>query len=191
MRAFIYCDTCGRETLHEVVREDKNLYRCTECNTHVTRPPQREIELRAIISSGSKSRRGVLRARVGEEIEVGDEYIIDVGEGHRIGEVTSIELKDGRRVERSETEKISTVWLRDIGEVVVRISLHKRSVTTPYKIVTDGEMEFEVGEVLDIDGKLYRVHRIKKLRGGVARNPGERVKAKDIRRVYAKFEGRR
>jgi uncharacterized Zn finger protein len=191
MRTYIYCDSCGKETLHEIVREDRNLYRCIECNSHVLFSPEKEIKLRAIISSGARSRRGTLKVRRGDVIEIGDEYIVDTGEGHRIGEVTAIELRDGRRVERGYVQDISTVWLRDVGEVEVRISLHKRSVTTPYRIVTDGDMEFEVGEVLDIDGKLYRIHRIKISKGGVARNPGERVKARDIRRIYAKYEGKK
>ena len=191
MRMYIYCDSCGKETLHEVVREDKNLYRCVECNSHTSFSPEKEVEVRAIISSGARSRRGILKVRRGDVIEVGDEYIVDTGEGHRIGEITAIELRDGRRVDSSNVRDVSTVWLRDVGEVEVRISLHKRSVTTPYRIVTDGDMEFEVGEVLDIDGKLYRIHRIKILKGGVARNPGEKVKARDIRRIYAKYEGTR
>ncbi len=86
--------------------------------------------------------------------------------------------------------EIETIWLRDVGEVEVRMSLHKRSVTTPYKMVVDGETEFEVGEVIFVDGKRFRIHRIKLLTGGVLRREGKRARARDIRRIYAKYEGK-
>jgi len=190
MRRYIYCDVCKEETLHEIVREEKNLYKCLECGTHVIYTPEREVKLRAIISSGATSKKGELRAREGDIIEKGDEYIVDTDEGHKIGEVTSIELKDGKRVEVGNVKDISTVWLRDVGEVLVKFSLHKRSVTTPYKMLTDGETEFEVGEVLNIDGRKFRIHRIKLIKGGVLRRPGSKARAREIKRIYAKYEGR-
>ncbi len=190
MKQYIYCDSCREETLHELVREDKNLYRCTECGTHTTYVPAKEVEIRAIISIGARSVRGKIRVKEGDLIEKGDEYIVDTSEGHKIGEVTSIELKDGSRAEAAEVKNVSTVWLRDVGEVEVRFSLHKRSVTSPYKMLVDGETEFEIGEVINIDGKKFRIHRIKLLEGGVLKRPGSRARARDIRRVYAKYEGK-
>ncbi|WP_202319290.1 HVO_0476 family zinc finger protein [Archaeoglobus neptunius] len=190
MREYIYCDTCKEETLHELVRAERNLYRCTECGSYTTYTPRKEIELRAIISSGPESVRGTVRVRKGDRIEKGEEYIVDTDRGHKIGEITSIELKNGQRVESSDVEKIETLWLRDVGEVELRMSLHKRSVTTPFKMVVDGEAEFEVGETLVVNGRRYRIHRIKLINGGVLRKEGSRARARDIRRVYAKYEGR-
>ncbi len=190
MREYIYCDTCKEETLHEPVRADKNLYRCTECGSYTTFRPGKKIELRAVISSGPVSERGTLRVLEGSRIEKGDEYIVDTAEGHKIGEVTSIELRDGKRVESAAVEDIETVWLRDVGEVELRMSLHKRSVTTPFKMLVDGEAEFEIGEVIIVEGKKYRIHRIKLINGGVLRREGSRARARDIRRVYAKYVGK-
>jgi uncharacterized Zn finger protein len=190
MRKYIYCDNCREETLHEVVREEKSLYKCLECGSHTISYPEREINLRAIISSGANSQRAILKAKESDVLEVGDEYIVDTPEGHKIGEITSIELENGKRVDKSEARRISTVWLRDVGEVLVRFSLHKRSVTSPYKMVTDGETEFEVGETVYIDGKRFRIHRIKLIEGDVLRKEGNRAKAKEIRRIYAKYERR-
>ncbi len=190
MKQYIYCDTCRKETLHEVVREDRNLYRCTICGTHLTYSPEKEIEIRAIVSTGARSIKGKLRIWESELIERGDEYIVDTPEGHKIGEVTSLEMKNGTRSEAGEAKKVATVWMRDVGEVVVRFSLHKRSVTSPFKMTVDGETEFEIGEVLNIDGKKFRIHRIKLLEGGVLKRPGSKARARDIRRIYAKYEGR-
>lgn len=190
MREYIYCDTCKEETIHEVIRAEKNLYRCTECGSFATIQKKREIEIRAIISTGAESVRGSIRAKEGETIEKGDEYIVDTAEGHKIGEVTSIEMKNGQRVESAKSEEIETLWLRDVGEVELKMSLHKRSVTSPYKMVVDGETEFEVGETIYVDGKRFRIHRIKLIDGGVLRKERERARARDIRRLYAKYEGK-
>jgi uncharacterized Zn finger protein len=190
MKEFIYCDICKEETLHEIVRAEKNLYRCTQCGGYTTHTPRREMKIRAIISSGAESVKGSIKVYEGEKIEKGDEYIVDTEDGHKIGEVTSIEMKNGQRVESAQSEDIETVWLRDVGEVELRMSLHKRSVTSPYKMVVDGETEFEVGENIYIDGKKFRVHRIKLISGGVLRREGSRARARDIRRLYAKYEGR-
>jgi len=190
MKEYIYCDTCREETLHELVRAEKNLYRCTECGSYTIHTPRREMKIRAIISTGSESVKGSIKAYEGEKIEKGDEYIVDTEDGHKIGEVTSIELKNGQRAESGTVGEIETVWLRDVGEVELRMSLHKRSVTSPYKMVVDGETEFEVGETIYVDGKRFRIHRIKLISGGVLRREGSRARARDIRRVYAKYEGR-
>jgi len=189
MKDYIYCDTCKEETLHELVRAEKHLYRCSECGTFNTSLPRVEVEVRAIVSSGAESVRGLIRAYEGESLEKGDEYIVETENGHKVGEITSIELKDGRRVETATVGEIRTVWLRDVGEVEVRMSLHKRSVTSPYKMVVDGETEFEVGEILYVDGKKYRIHRIRLLSGEVVRKEGRKVRAKEVRRIYAKYEG--
>ncbi|MEM2071070.1 MAG: HVO_0476 family zinc finger protein, partial [Archaeoglobaceae archaeon] len=66
--------------------------------------------------------------------------------------------------------------------------LHKRSVTTPVKIIVDGDTEFEVGETIEIEGKKFRISRIKLIKGDILRKAGSRAKAKEIRRVYAKYE---
>ncbi len=190
MRQYIYCDTCKEETLHILVKEDKNLYRCTVCGTHTNYIPDKEIEVRAIISTGPNSVKGKIKLRENDLIEKGDEFVVDTKDGHKIGEITSIELKNGTRAEAGEAKNISTVWLRDVGEVEVRFSLHKRAVTSPYKMLVDGETEFEIGEVVVIDGKKFRIHRIKLLEGGILKRPGSRARARDIRRVYAKYEGR-
>ena len=177
MRRYIYCDTCKEETEHELIREDKNLYRCIECNTFVQFEPEKEIKIRAIISSGEVSEKGSVLLKQHDLIEKGDELIVETDEGYKIGEVTSIEV-EGKRVERCEADKASTIWLKNVGEVVVKMSLHKRAITTPYKIKISGDTEFRVGEELEINGKIFYKF-------------GDVDKAKEIKRVYAMFKERR
>ncbi len=188
MRRYLYCDTCKDETEHELIREDKQLYRCLECGTVTQYMPEKEVKVKAIISTGAISRVGSVVFKEFDTVEVGDEIVVETAEGFRIGEVTAIELKDGKRTKFAEVKDVATVWLRDVGEVEVKFSLHKGAVTTPYKMLTSGDTEFEIGEKLNIDNLLFRITRMKLINGKLLKREGERAKAKDIRRIYAMFE---
>jgi len=188
MKQYFYCDTCKDDTEHEPIRPEKHLYRCTECGTVSQHIPEKEIRVRAVISSGATSEVGSITLKESDVVEAGDEVIVDTEEGFKLGEVTSIELKNGKRSEFGEAKDIETVWLRDVGEVEVKMSLHKGAITTPYKFVTSGETEFTVNEQLDIDGAVYRITRIKLINGKLLKRHGAKAKAKEIRRIYAMFE---
>ncbi len=187
MRRYIYCDTCKEETEHELIREDKQLYRCTECGTVTQYLPEKELRIKAIISTGAVSKVGSIIFREFDTVEVGDEIVVETDEGFRIGEVTAIELRNGRRTKFAEVRDVATVWLRDVGEVEVKFSLHKGAVTTPYKMLTSGDTEFEIGERINIDNYLFRITRIKLIDGKLLKREGQRAKAKEIRRIYAMF----
>ncbi|RLI71643.1 hypothetical protein DRO97_09670 [Archaeoglobales archaeon] len=191
MRKYIYCDTCKDETEHEVIKEDKNLYRCIECGTFTHHEPEKEIRVRAIISSGEQSEKGSVLLKQHDIIEKGDELIVETNESYKLGEITSIELKDGKRVDSCEANKASTIWLRNVGEVIVKMSLHKRAVTTPYKILVSGDTEFTVGEELEIGDKVFYISRIKLNDGKLLKKFGDVAKAREIKRVYAMFRERR
>lgn len=191
MRRYIYCDTCKDETEHELIREDKNLYRCVECNTFTHFEPEKEIKVRAIISSVEESEKGSVLLKQHDLVEKGDELIVETDEGYKLGEVTSIEIEGGKRIDSCEAEKASTIWLRNVGEVVVKMSLHKRAVTTPYKITVSGNTEFTVGEELEIGGKIFYISRMKLNDGRLLKKFGDVAKAKEIKRVYAMFKERR
>jgi uncharacterized Zn finger protein len=190
MQQYFYCDICQNETEHELIKEKTHLYRCKDCGTFSTHLPEKEIEVRAIISSEDESEKGKLFLKESEIVEKGDEMIVDVSNGFRIGEVTSLELKNGKRTEISDAKSIATVWLRDTGEVAVKISLHRRSVTSPMTIHTSGETEFKIGDELEIGNKKYRITKIKSRDGKVIDRIDDTVKAKNIKRVYAKLESK-
>ncbi len=184
----IYCDVCGEETEHELIRADKNLYRCKVCGSVVELKPEKKMELRAIISSGPQSERGKLRVRPDDVLEVGDEVVVEVEDGFKVGEITSLEFSNGARGESAQAKDVSTVWLRDVGEVVVKMSLHKGPITTPYRTLVSGDTEFEVGEVLEINRRRFRITRIKLINGRLLKKEGDIAEAKDIRRIYAVYE---
>lgn len=181
----IYCDTCKETTRHELVKE--RLYRCSICGSHSQITPKKLLELKAIFSSGSETEIGKITIEEDEEIVKDAEMIVDLEKGSEVGRVTAIQLKDGRVVEFSKAKDAFAVWFRNVGEVYVRFSLHKRSVTTPYKALFDGETEFIIGETIEFERKKFRIHRIKLLDGRVLRREGERALAKEIKRVYATY----
>lgn len=184
---YLYCDTCKEETRHVPIREDKHLYKCVECNTVSQHLPEKEIRIKAIISTGGISRVGSVTFKEFDTIEVGSEIIVETDEGFRLGEVTSIELKDGTRTEFAEVKDVATVWLRDVSEVIVKFSLHRGAITIPYKMMTSGDTEFKIGEKITIDNAVYKITRIKLLDGGLLKREGEKAKAKKIKRIYAMF----
>ena len=188
MKKYIYCDSCKDETEHVLLKD--NLYQCQECKTVTRFTPEKEVELRAIISSGSTSEVGKLSLKESDTLEVGDEVIVEVDEGFKIGEITSLELKNGKRSEIAEVKDVETVWLRDVGEVDVKLSLHKGAVTTPYVLHTSGETEFRVGELLNIQGRKFRITRMKLVNGKLLKKSGATALAKEIKRIYAMYEGR-
>ncbi len=184
----IYCDVCKEQTEHELIRADKNLYRCKVCGSVVELREEKEIELRAIISSGAESEKGKLKVKADSILEVGNEVVVEVEDGFKVGEITSLEFKNGSRAEHALAKDVSTVWLRDVGEVIVKISLHKGAITTPYKTLVSGDTEFEVGEVLEINGKHFKITRIKLINGRLLKREGDKAEAKEIRRVYAMYQ---
>ncbi|RUM35007.1 MAG: hypothetical protein DSY33_00710 [Archaeoglobus sp.] len=187
----IYCDVCCKETEHKLIRADRNLYKCRICGSVVELRREKEIELRAIISSGATSEKGKIRLRPDDLLKVGDEVVVEVGEGFKVGEITSLEFNSGLRVDLATAREVSTVWLRDTGEVTVKISLHKGSITTPYRILVSGETKFEVGEILEINRKNFKITRIKLINGRLLRKDGDIAVAKEIKRVYAIYQPRK
>lgn len=185
MRTEIYCDTCKEETEHENVRE--NLYRCSVCGTHTQLTPEKEIELKAIFSEEDRTKIGSIKVPESEELVKGDELIVDLEGESRLGRITAIQLKDGKVVEFAKAKNSSVVWLKEVGEVYVRFSLHKKSVTSPYKILFNGETEFVIGEEIEVEGKRYVIKRIKLIDGRLLKKDGEKAVAKDIKRVYATY----
>lgn len=185
MKTEIYCDNCKEFTEHESVKE--NLYRCSICGTHVQLIPEKEVELKAILSEEDITKIGTVKLPEGEEIIKGNELIVDLEGESRLGRVTAIQLKNGTTVEFAKARDARAIWLKEVGEVYVKFSLHKRAVTSSYKALFDGETEFAVGEEIEVEGKRYVIKRIKLIDGRLLKKDGEKAIAKDIKRVYATY----
>ncbi|MCX8172135.1 MAG: HVO_0476 family zinc finger protein [Archaeoglobaceae archaeon] len=185
MKLEAYCDTCKEITEHEMVK--KTLFRCLACGTHTQLTREKEVEIKAILSKEAITKIGAVKLSEEEELIKGNELVVDLEGESRLGRITAIQLKDGRIVEFARAKDSTAVWLKEVGEVYVKFSLHKKAVTSPKRILFDGETEFFVGEEIEIDGKRYIIRRIKLIDGKLLKKEGERAVAKDIKRVYATY----
>lgn len=185
MKLEIYCDTCNEITEHEMIKEA--LFRCLVCGTHTQLTRKREVEIKAILSEEAITKIGTLKLSEEEELIKGNEFVVDLEGESKLGRITAIQLKDGRVVEFAKAKDSKAVWLKEVGEVYVKFSLHKKAVTSSRKILFDGETEFSVGEEIEIDGKKYVIKRIKLIDGKLLKKDGERAVAKDIKRIYATY----
>ncbi len=185
----IYCDTCDEETPHRVIRKEKNLYSCNKCGTVREVREKKPREIKVIVSSGDRSTGGKVEFYDGDLVRVGDEIVVELPERVTIAEVTSIELKNGRRVQESDAGKIETIWTREVEEVVLKISLHRGRYTESVRIRVPGDEAFRVDGSLRISGKFCRITGIKTRNGRMLKSPAQEALAKEIVRVYAKYEG--
>jgi uncharacterized Zn finger protein len=182
-----YCPVCSAQTDHEVVSRGRNpVGRCLDCgDVHPVVPGDRKrlVLVRAIVSDGSQSRIGTIEMDENEVCRVGDAFVASCGDDYTGVEVTSIEV-GGARVERAKAKDISTLWTRKVEEVELRVAIHTGGTTTPLRARVPGEQRFSVGEVYTLGGRRFRVSRIKIRDGGVLRNPGQKIEAKRIKRIF-------
>lgn len=183
---YIYCESCKDYTQHDLIREDKHLYKCKECGEVEQYIPENKIPVRAVISSGDESQPGSVSLTPSELVGIKDELVVELEEGFKIGEVTSVELKSGKRVDGAEVKDIETLWLRDVGEMPLRISLHhKKGKTIPVVFNTPGDTEFHVGEELEIDNKKSVIAKIMLENGKILDRSEQKARTRDIKRIYA------
>ncbi|MCS7130073.1 MAG: hypothetical protein NZ872_01485 [Archaeoglobaceae archaeon] len=185
MKAELYCDNCKDFTEHVNIKD--RVFRCSLCGTHVHLMPRKELKIRAIFSEEDRTRIGSIKVFEDEELFKGNELVVDFENESRVGRITAIQLRDGRIVEFARAKDSVAVWLKEVGEVYVKFSLHKKAVTSSYKILFDGETEFKINEEIEIEGKRYVIKRIKLIDGRLLKKEGEKAIAKDIKRIYATY----
>jgi len=184
MQEEIFCPECCDFTEHVTVKLGReHLVRCEVCGTvHPTKLERERLStLRVIVSATDSSERRSIQLPAEDLLGVGDELLVDDGVGDvAMVEITSIELEGERRAERARAGEVKTLWTRGIDRVVVKVSVHRRGTTTSYEIPTRGDEAFAVGEVRTVDGKRFRVEKMR-LRDG---RSADSAFAKDIVRVW-------
>jgi uncharacterized Zn finger protein len=183
-----YCDACGGETLHEVMRVvsggKRGMHvtaRCSECGLvhQVEMSFERVKEIPIVVSWMGTSENDRMVAPLGERLRVGDEIYLD---DDRLL-ITGIEADDGRMVKEAEVERIKTLFTKRYDRVRVKVSINRGSRTTSRNIFVAPEEEFEVGEVLEVDGIKAVIHRMKLEEHFITRGAAP---ARKIVRIYAK-----
>ena len=191
--AMLFCESCGRETMHRIVRLDRSARagaaslrgtaRCRECRwTHAfvsARPVTTSVE--AIVSTGAASaRRRVdlpphLVVRVGEPLP-------GAGEG---AEVRRIDLASGASADEALAREVRTVWLAERGPPTVRVALMDGARSTTVRVAVDPRARLEVGGALRTDTGTLAIVGLR-ARARTWRRLGDAFPAGEVSVVYAR-----
>jgi uncharacterized Zn finger protein len=201
-RVAVACPSCSPDapTAHEVLKDgDPATLRCSECShTHKSSLPEAEtVERRVIVSQEGESFTTSRETAPDEQVEVGDEFLLDTPEALLQVRVTAIETAEGRRG-RVPFEAVETLWTRAVENVVVDVTLHPkdggREETRSLELRVPGDEQFMIDETVQYGDEEFTVEGLV-IRDGVAtydrkqfEYTGDSALAKDLKRVYARDE---
>ena len=191
--ASLFCERCGTVTEHRIFRVRRGtpgssggfggVARCRECRwTHPFEAlPEARRSLDVIVSDGERSTRETWAAPRDQRVEVGSEL---PGFRERVV-VRRIDPVAGPPVPSAVAGEVATVWAtRDAG-AVVRVSRIEGARTVPGRLVVPPETVFEVGGAFRFEQERLIVVALR-ARGHTWRRPGDRFRAADVQRVYAR-----
>jgi len=153
---------------------------CEDCGTTfkenlvISKP----LDFPVIISQYEKSWKDKIKLYSDEEIAVGDTLNIS----GRLIEITSLELKNGKRVEKCKALDLGTIWgipLDAPARVGVSIDLHGRVFSR--KLELDRNFTFRVGDTFKLEDNIFQVKSIKTIDRHIKRGAAP---AHKIKRVY-------
>ena len=191
--AALYCERCGRVTIHRIFRVRRGgaaagkgfsgVARCRECRwTHPFESvPAGAAKVDLILSDGRESVRQSLTLPPDAEIAVG----APVPEFRERTLVRRIDLTGGRSVPRTRASSAATVWaVRDFG-AVVKVSLIEGARTRTDRMVVDPGRRYEVGAPIRI-GRADLTIVALRARGHTWRKVGDSFAAGEVDRLYAR-----
>ncbi|MFW6144161.1 MAG: HVO_0476 family zinc finger protein, partial [Candidatus Natronoplasma sp.] len=180
--------------LHEILKGEvgtkgeevtiDGVVKCEECGAteHRTIREKKAVEVPIVVSWKDESNKEKISLYPEEWIHKGDELLLD----ESTVKVTSIvQEKEGgtARTESSKVEDIKTIWAKKHDKVRVKVTVHKGRSSSSEVMEVVPEEEFFVNDMLEFDNEEAVIHKIMTNDG--VRKEG-RVKAEDIKRVYAK-----
>lgn len=183
-----YCPVCEEEQEHVILAKSHDLVvRCMICGNvqRIPLPDEEDlVPVKVVVSFEGDSRICRVELPAREPCAAGDRLVVECGDDYVAVEVTAIEV-DQKRVRRAVASDISTLWTRQIEEVVVRVSLHDGRTTVPLFIHVSGEEVFEIGQVYRSPDRVFRIVQMKLRDGAVMRKDGWKTVARRLRRIYA------
>jgi len=203
-RVAVACPSCSPdlETVHEVLTTGggRATVRCTECShTHKRQlESTTEYERDVVVSQDGESFTATADVPEGEQLAVGEEFLLDTEEAIVTARITSLELDGERRVEETTAEEVETIWTRAVGNVSVDLTLHPKDgthdETESVTVQVPGDYEFVVGETDELGGEEFTIEGIHIRDDAVGYDydkldfDGDSAFAKDINRLYARDE---
>ncbi|WP_436928604.1 HVO_0476 family zinc finger protein [Halosimplex halobium] len=203
-RVAVACPSCSPslETVHEVLATGGGhaTIRCTECgHTHKDQlPSTTEYERDVVVSQDGESFTATADVPEGEQLAVGEEFLLETEEAIMTVRITSLELGEEQRAEETTAEEVRTIWTRAVGNVSVDLTLHPKDgthdETESLTVQVPGDYEFVVGETEELGDEEFTVEGIHVRDDAVGYEhakldfDGDSAFAKDINRVYARDE---
>lgn len=202
-RVALPCPACSPdlETVHEVLKPGGQVtVRCTDCDhVHKERLPEPdEIQRTVVVSQEDESFTAQVDVPAGEDLAVGEEFLLETDEAILTVRITSLELDGERRVEEATTEDVRTVWTRAVGNVSVNVTMHpkdgRHDETESFKLHVPGDEEFVVGETSEYGDNEFTVEGflVRDDAHGYDRDrfdhDGDAAQAKDVKRLYVRDE---
>jgi uncharacterized Zn finger protein len=164
---------------HEI---EKQILKCNECETvfRETIKHEKPVDFRIIISELDNSYKDFIKIYPEDTLSVGDTLIVN----NKNVKITSLENKQGGRVNKSIASNLVTIWASSL-EIPVRVgvSIDFHGITKYYKVDINKDLKFQIGDILKIEDNYFRIAYIKtierKLKKGFAF-------ASVIKRIYGK-----
>lgn len=190
----LYCDVCGEETLHRILSVDaargggasgrmSGVARCGVCRVvhRFTSAPPAAVEVAQVLSEGGRSVASRISIPAGRRLQVGS----DLPEARPPLRIHKIERRDHASVPEARAEEIATVWVTPDRGAVVAVSIIEGRRTRTVRLPLPPETPIEVGDEIDVEGRPLRVVGLRAL-GRTWRRPGDRFRALEVQRVYAR-----
>ena len=196
------CPACSPdiETVHEILKPGGHItVRCTECD-HVhkeTLPDDTTVQRDVVVSQDGESFSAQVDVPEGEQLAVGEEFLLETEEAVVSARITSLETDDGR-TEEAPVDDVGTIWSRAVGNVAVNVTMHpkdgRHDETESFKLQVPGDYEFIVGETEEFGEEEFTVEgiHVRDDAEGYEHEKldfdGDMVFAKDINRLYVRDE---
>jgi uncharacterized Zn finger protein len=188
--ATLFCDSCGRETVHRVLRLDRGparpravagVARCRECRwTHrfVSSTPA-TVRLGLVVSRGGTSER--------HAAEVDPSAVLRVGErlpGSAVV-VRRIDRADGAPVPSALAREARTVWAVEEGPPTVRLAIVAGARSSTQRVPAAPGLRLTVGEAFPAAGGPVTIVALR-ARHRTWRRPGDAFRAEEVSVVYGR-----
>lgn len=188
--AEIYCEQCGRETTHRILRLAptsggapttlQGVARCRTC--HLVHPFRSEagrtVEVAVVVSEGATSSRHLLRLPSDRRLQVGSAV---PGRDHWI---RKIEDRARRSVPEAPARDVATLWVTPGGAARVPLAIVEGRRTRSGFLDLPPEATLVVGETVTFEGRTYAIRALRSL-GRTVHGPGASAPARLVTRLYA------
>ncbi len=157
--------------------------RCSKCNTvhKISLTEEKVNPVKTIISKGKESIRTTLYLTsdyLNKELSIGDRLELDESLI-----ISAIENKNRKRVKRADIKDIGVLWCK-VKDSSINITINLGKYTKSFRVKTNPEDVFKIGDVYKIDNLNFIVHAIRA--GGSTKRYGQ-FSAENIERIYGRI----